>query len=402
MKINNNILKFVSYSLIGNIVSILGTLYLTKIYSSVVFGEYGLFISNISLLSVIATLRLNWAYQNTILVTDEQEVFTAGVLLASTFSIILFIVLNVINIVRPIESNRYLIPIGLWLFSIMDILNQVGMKKGKSILIGKLKVVFFILLVALQIILFSMWGNSKNSLIYAYIVSYLVVILMTVIKFQEYLTLKKFSLKTIIQKHRRFIILSTPTSLLSTLSAELPNYLIKNFFSLELLGNYVVANRLLKKPVSLVSESISKALHPILAENKNSRKGNPALIKNTIKILGFSSIIPAIIAFFYSEDIIVYLMGVKWKETGKIVVYLLPYFIAKFIYSPVKMSFQVYNKQGLGLILFSIDSLVVFLSFLIGFYFKDFYLGLLLFSLSGLTTRLVRIAFTLKMVKTDG
>jgi len=395
------IVKFVGLNFIGNIISTLGTLYLTQIYSSHVFGEYAIFIANISLLSVIATLRLNWAYQNTTLQDDEQQVLTANLTIGTLIPFFVLLILAAINKITLLSSNILLLPFGLWLYSMVNVLDHVGMKKGKSIQLGRIKIVFFTTIITLQILMFRIIGDTKESLIYAYTLSYLIVLIISATLLRDYLILRKFTFKKIFKQHNRFILLSTPTSLFSTLAAELPNYLIKSFFSLELLGNYVVANRILKKPTSVIAESISKALHPIIAKKKNSGRGNLNTIITTIKVLGIISIIPAIGTLIYSEDIIIYLIGEKWKETGKIIIYLLPYFISRFIFIPIRMSFQVYNKQGIDLFLSIMNSLLVFFSFLIGLYFKNFYLGLLLFSISGTTILIIRILITIKTIKAN-
>lgn len=149
-------------------------------------------------------------------------------------------------------------------------------------------------------------------------------------------------------RYKRFPKYDIAASLTDEVSVQLPNILLASLFSPTVAGFYILVDRIVMRPLGLISQSIGQVMYSRSREHIS--KGNIATYSTYIvlTLLIFISI-PTIIMFVYSEDIFVILFGEKWGEAGIYAGWLTVGMAAHFIYSSVSLTLMATNAQNINL-----------------------------------------------------
>lgn len=144
----------------------------------------------------------------------------------------------------------------------------------------------------------------------------------------------------------KFIILGLPSSVINSLYSLLPVPFISMIFGNEMSGQFLLVQNILAIPSSLVSSSVADAFHSRLSKEKkaNLQSGNFLLIKTVrgLTLLAILIFVPiAVISPFIFENI----FGNKWKQAGMMMPYIAMLSMFAFVVSPLSRAIFVYNKQ---------------------------------------------------------
>jgi lipopolysaccharide exporter len=119
---------------------------------------------------------------------------------------------------------------------------------------------------------------------------------------------------SLLKQYKSFPAVQMPTTLLSSLTNNLPSVVLLNYFSPEIVGFFGFAYAILIRPVTVVSESIAKVLlKEISATDELLRPQRVRKFTFAIAILAFPFFA---ILWFYAEIIFSYIFGDKWSESG--------------------------------------------------------------------------------------
>ena len=159
---------------------------------------------------------------------------------------------------------------------------------------------------------------------------------------------------------------TSPAILLNNLGSNGINLLIPVFYSTLFLGLYSMMSKVMLAPFTFIGNSISQTyLKEITSGTENSYKISRNII---LKLLGIS-VLGYGFSFFFIEDLFHFVYGEQWRMAGTFAKYLIPYFILKFVASPLTSIHTAFEKQKLSLTL----QLVMFLLSIGALFFCYYY-----------------------------
>ena len=155
----------------------------------------------------------------------------------------------------------------------------------------------------------------------------------------------------------------------NTLSNELPVFFLAKYYSTEILGYYMLANRLLIIPMTLIGTAINKVYFQKASEtfNRNKTKVLPLYIKTTKRLIVLG-LLPFIGIIVLSPAIIEIIFGKEWADAGLIMQIMAIGIFFKFTTSPIGTTFTVINKQEIA---FYLTLFSLFLRFGVMLYFHE-------------------------------
>jgi O-antigen/teichoic acid export membrane protein len=136
--------------------------------------------------------------------------------------------------------------------------------------------------------------------------------------------------------------------LLNNLSVNAINLLIPVLYSTSLLGLYSLMYKVLATPFAFLGNTINQVFLEDAVRQKNELGQAYKLTKRMVLQLTFVSVIFFGTAYFIVEDFFAFVFGEDWRMSGVYAKYLIPFFMFKFIASPLTSIHTAFEKQKLS------------------------------------------------------
>jgi O-antigen/teichoic acid export membrane protein len=332
---------------------------LTRIYTPKDFGVFALFIAIASIFGSIANGRYELAIMLPKKDEDAINIFALGFIITSTISFILLVLvilfhdyfINLLNN-KEIEVWLYFIPIAVFFTGIFNILNYFNNRKKYYKDIASATITKSIILAITQLSV-GFLKSGVTGLISGQILSQIFAnmrLFKNIIK--DKLLLSKISKVKIIalaKRYKDFPKFSMWAVLANTLAKNLTNILISSFYSVATLGFYSLVQRVLGIPSSLIGNSIGQVFFQEATKEKQKMGNAVNIFNRTIKKLIIIGVPSFGILLFIIEDLFAFVFGKEWRMAGIYAQILIPFYLIRFIVSPVSVINQIYLKNKLGL-----------------------------------------------------
>jgi O-antigen/teichoic acid export membrane protein len=186
------------------------------------------------------------------------------------------------------------------------------------------------------------------------------------------------------KRYRNFPLFSLPSEFFNYLSQQLPVFLIKPFFGSINLGLYSFSHRYLSVPVQLTSISIGSVYIERARSLKEKHDSLAGLTWSLFKKQVWISLIPFTLLAFWGKLLFGFLFGNEWQYSGFLAQILAPWLFTVFISSPLSTILIAREKQRFSMI-FNILLLLSRAVVLVigGLLLKDLTLTVGLFSITG-------------------
>lgn len=354
MQISNqfkNAISLVSGTGIAQLIPLLFSPILTRLYSPVEFGILAFFVSASTLLGIFSS------GQYEISIIKPKKLSEAFILMVSSnfisffFSIVLlvfilffgeyFLLLTDVDLSR---NQLYLLPLGVFFVFQYQCLSYWLTRIKKFKILSIIKVVQSATLVSFSLAFGFFF--TEGGLIYAIVISY--GICSVYLLYQIYRLKEQFSLARVKQlllsyaEYPKFVMTS---SAINTAASQTPIYFITKSFSSNILGLFSFANRILVAPVGIVSLSIGQIYYKEISEKSNHdySQVRPYFIK-VLVLLTVLSIICFLPFVFFGEWIFSFLFGEEWELAGSYAQIMSFSLIIKFIVSPVSTTLLALSR----------------------------------------------------------
>ncbi|RDC62965.1 oligosaccharide flippase family protein [Adhaeribacter pallidiroseus] len=384
-----NVLKLSGGTIFSQLLSIFSAPIISRLYSPAQFGEFALFSSIISIILIFSTLRYDFA----IVIAKTKLVANTLINICIILIALFFFISTVVSIIYKLNTGNsdalanfiLWIPVTAVIVSSIQILLYALNRENSYSAIAFSKVLQNVLNSSISISN-GIWIKSNLGLIYANIISgflSLIYLFYTAKKSYKvtFRLVKNRVIKKVASHYKDFPLFSAPTSFLDTLSQQAPLFFITYFFSSQLAGHYSFAYRILSLPIILVGTNIGQVFYKKLNDSYLEKKDSRKVFLRTWLFLALLSIIPFTILFFFGGWIFNFVFSSKWELAGNIASVISPLLFLTFISSPTSTGFIVLKKQRVNLI-FGLAVLVYRpIALYIGFVYKDFMLGLILFTI---------------------
>jgi len=187
----------------------------------------------------------------------------------------------------------------------------------------------------------------------------------------------------VLRRYKKFPLIDSTSALLNTISWQLPVLLLSAFFSPVIVGFYALGMMVLQTPVSFIGGAIAQVFFQRAAEAK--REGTlDILVENVFRVLIIVGLFPILILTLIGRDLFSVVFGAIWQEAGIFAQILGLWIIFWYISSPLSTIYIVLEKQDFGF-KFNVANLITrLLSLLIGGILQSVYIALILFGISGI------------------
>ena len=393
----SDVLKLAGGTAIAQILSILASPIITRMYGPEAFGLSALFASITGIIAVVACLRYELAIMLPEKDEDAANLLALSLLLAVVMSAITALVfwlsgdtlLSLLN-APALKPYLWIVPISVFLSGVFLALNYWNSRTKRFGRLSLAKVTASVAATGTQLGAGFAGHTAGGSLIGAGLLGSLVSTLMLAgqIWKDDKCTLAK-SLSRVdvikmIKRYKMFPTLSIWSALLNTISWQLPIFLLSAFFSVKVAGFYSLCFMMISLPMSLIGSAIGQIFFQRAAEAK--RNGNLTIIvENIFEVLIILGMLPMLLLTFVGRDIFVVFFGEAWSEAGIYSQIIAIWALIWFISSPISTLIDVLEKQEFGLTynLFNFAARLVALC-AGGLLFKDARLALLLFAIAGI------------------
>ncbi|MEK5752475.1 oligosaccharide flippase family protein [Acinetobacter variabilis] len=283
--------------LVGAIMTFIALPVLTRLYSVQDFGEYGIALAVVSVLSTVANLRLDQA----LLIAEEQEKKSL-IFEGSIFSLILTLISGLVlsfifhlDIVAAICS-------GVLANTLIQSLYNYKFAAHAEYFCAGLNIFRSLIVIAVQL---SLPLLMRIALIDSYMISSVIMIIAVlsyILKNQLY----QISWQ-VFKNYKDFIYSNTPHALLNSFSHNLPYYVVSHFIGVQAMGFYAIVERTLRVPINLISQTLRQFFIRLF---KTTPTNKPAL-KSSL-LLSLVSLPLFAIFFVLPESLYLWIFGKEW------------------------------------------------------------------------------------------
>lgn len=327
---------------------------LSRLYTPADFGEWGIFSSVITIISIVIFL----SYENTIIKAEEAEL--KGILTICLFISLTLIVLSSIG-VWLLQALSILTGNGLAVWPVLTIyliacvaytlaynlnnryanystLATANILQGFSQALGRI----FFAIIPLFAINGLILGTTLAQLITAIFLIFPLIEKLRNVLFQHS---NRKDVRNIASKYRKFPLYDAPSYLLAFSTLSLPTIILALFYDKSSVGCLSIIFQLLLMPMSLVGSAIGKVYYQELSSNCNNTDKIHRLSTSVIKVLSVVSLLPMLFICCGGDKLIVYFLGKDWTDAGKIAICLSLWSVPIIFTQPLLPLFRVNDKQ---------------------------------------------------------
>lgn len=405
-----DVMKLVTGTTFAQVITILASPVLTRLYGPEAFGLLAIFTSITSIIGVIACMRYELAIM---LPKDDRE--AANVLGLCLLCAVLVSLLTIpciyfggdvlLSLLKAPNLAPYLILIPLIVF-IGGVFLALNYWNSRTKLFGRLSIAQVISsLSGTGTKLGAGFGGyaTAGGLIGGNLVgsSVSTVVLGWQIWRDDHVLLHENisgkEMLVALKRYKKFPLIESNSALLNTISWQLPAFLLATFFSPVVVGYYSLGFVMLQLPMSLIGGAIAQVFYQRASEA--DRDGNlAALAENVFHVLLTLSMFSMLLLAVVGKDLFLVVFGEAWGEAGVYAQILSIWGIFWFISSPLSTIIAVREKLTLGLNITILNFITRLVSLVIGGVMGNVLVAITLFSVSGIFTYGIACIIFLKMV----
>lgn len=382
-------LTLVSGTAGSQLIVIIASPLVTRLYSPEVFGEFSVFIGILSPLILFSTLR----YELAIPIANNENAsinliaLNLLLIISTTFCLALIIIAFNKEIITFLQLPQlaeylYLLPIGIFFASIYRVFNYWNLWQDNFKTIASTKITQSSTMSLFQCIAYKLgiYGLIIGNIIGS---SFGIITLLKPF-FKKFSLYKKLSVKKIIQeavKFRKFPFFSLPASIFNSLSTQLPVILMASLFDPLIAGLYALSRRVLILPMRVIGSALSETFLAN-ASKSATKKDLQLMVHNIYKNLVQISIAPILVLTFLGPELFSFIFGNEWREAGIYTQWLTPWLYIIFVTTPL-LNTQIIIEKNAEELIFQASLLILRVgSIFLGYYLNDSLLAIKLFSLS--------------------
>lgn len=401
-----NVIKLISGTALGQSIIVFAAPLLTRLYSPDDFGILAVYVSIVSILSVIISLR----YESAIILPKDdkkaQDLVLLSLGIAFGFSLLLLLITFIFNEsltefigIPEFSFYLYLIPLSTLFYGSFQTLsfyltrkqqfNQLAVANTlKGFSTAGTQITYGVVTHpgAFGLIMGQIAGNGFASLM---------LFRTSFFELLKRITPEiKTNLRMVLVEYKLFPLFTSSTTLINAISQNIPALLLALLFSPAIAGFYAVAARVLMVPIGLIGNSVRQVYYQRASEIFNQGDSLFPLYKKMTMNLALVGIIPAGIILILGENIFSFVLGNSWGEAGiyASIITLWQYF--GFINRPSVASLLILKLNHIQLIMDSISFILRLGAILAGaLIFKDIYITLGLFTFVGIMFNLSLIHY---------
>lgn len=390
-------------TVIAQVVAILGSLYLAKLYGTNAYGVFGVFISISSIFSIVNTLQLEKNIVTAKNVVQSKNWFNFLSVSTPFIAALLFALFYGVDILvdfaffdSKIIFWSFIGSIFIALFTINE--SFFTFKKRFGIL-SNAKVALTFVNISLQAVLFYYY--QWYGLIYGYVGSQCLTVLYFYIRNRQYIALADFgSIRKDIRLNNTLIKFLLPGNTINALAIHLMPIFIAAFFSKEQAGVYFFVTKLLTAPLFLISSSVSQVYFQKASELYHSKKSD--LLRVTTKLVRGNLLIMSLILVVINTlgiYLLEWYLSTEWENIRLFTLILSFLILARTAFNPISSLIVILNKNHVSLIFNGYLFLINIIAIYVGYVLNNITATILVLSIFGGIGYLILLLYFTKILK---
>lgn len=353
---NRNVLTLMTGTGLAQIIPLAVTPILTRIYSPEQFGVFALFVAAASSLSVVATGRYELAIMLPRKDVDAANIAALSVAINCCVSILLFGVVCLFDeSIADALGNRsiapwlYLVPLAILLNGTYVNLNYWSNRKKLYVLMANRRVIQSGGMAAVQLGLGVLRGGAGGLVFGSLSGQALSVALMAnMIHRQSPQLWRRIDRRRMLMLAKRYQNCAkflVPAHTLSAFSMQFSTVLINATFGLTVSGLFMMAERVVGSPLSLVSGAIADVFRQQISQSYIDGKNCRHEFLSTLRKLAVIATPPFLVLMLFAPSLFAMLFGEKWRVSGEYAQLMCPMFFLRFICSPMSVVAIIAQKN---------------------------------------------------------
>jgi len=384
------------------IVAILIYPVLSRIYTPDDFGLFGLYMSIISITTILATAK----YEMAIMLPEKEEDAVNLLGLSLSISVLISLVLMLIITIfnrslglilgsGTISPWLYFVPLSTFLVGIFQSFKFYANRNKKYRLITGANVGQSLTNSAAKLTMGPLVKGPAGLItgtILGQLIGALIFIIPGLKRNRENLALiTRSKMVGLSKEYNLFPRFNMLQGVVNNLSAALPVFIFNSFFTTAIAGLFTLGYSIIHRPMNLVVSAFYQVLSQRIIERYNKgQRIYPDIKKFLYRLLQLVTL-PFILVAIFAPAVFRIVFGQEWEEAGRYTQIIIPWLFTTSLTMPLSFIPDMFRRQKKAMILDLIKFILRILSLIIGILKNDVYLGLVLFS----TTSTVMIMYSL-------
>ena len=334
---------------------------LTRLYSPDDFGVLALFFSICSILSVVAAGR----YELSIVIPEKDDdaanIVALSIFVLVVFALFLQIVFALFNSgIASLLGNEsvsfwlYFVPLVVFMISLYNILRyfSIRIKDFKNVAVTRAVKSAAGAFIKLGL---GFVGFTSGGLVTGEIVSHFfgnTSLVRNVYRRKELFSgVNRAKMLEEAKKYSDFPKFSLPGALSNSLSLNLNSFFLTSLFSLAVLGQYALVNKVVSVPLTLIGSSVSDAYFQRAAQERNQTGSAKNAFIQSAKYLSLIAVPVFFALFFFGEELFAFVFGESWRIAGSYAKILSFLVAVRLVAAPLSVTMSTFEKQKTSLVL---------------------------------------------------
>lgn len=411
----SNVLKLMSGSILTQLILLLSSPLITRLYNAEEFGILSLYTAVTTIISTFITGK----YELAIVQTKNKIESFCLLKIISLLGFVSIIILSLLCVIfntdlREIfQTNSlfiiYSLPFSILSLAYISTLNYWFIRKANFTVLSISAIIQTIVTTFMQLFLgFCKIDLLSNEigLILSQLLGQVLNVAFLMYKDKEIIRNMFFKLNDLSQiikigkkyiDYPKFILLA---NLFNKFSVYLPTIFFSIFFSPFIAGFFALAQRTIRIPMTVVGKSVSdvyfKKATDLYIEGNNVLKEKTLKM---IKVMFLLGLVPTIILILFGKFLFIIVFGKDWGISGIYASILSIAILFQFVFSPLARIFHIYNKQRLYQNWELLRFIFIFILLLVSVIFKSGLVTLIFYTISLSGSYLLLGLFTVKVFK---
>ena len=372
-----NVLTLMTGTAVAQMLLVVISPVLTRLFAPEAFGAFGVYLSLVSILGSLSTLRFDQAMMLPNDVEVAAALFWAALAAACLISgislvgcILFFRPILVLLKVRELSGWIFLLPFSMFFFGTYSALNTWSTRQ-KKFARSSISQVARSLAISMVQILSGILKAGPAGLVGGAAAgdAFAAMTLGWQVERDDGRILKRAfcwsKIKQAARQYREFPLFSSPQNFLNAVSQNVPLLLLAKFFGPAVAVFYVLGVRGIQIPMNFFLTSLRQAFFQKASEVYNQGGDTHALFRRTTLHLLAMVAIPALVVLLFGPEIFVFALGRKWLTAGVYARWLMLWLMLMFANVPAVLFAQIYRKQktvlqqDVGLLVFRVLAIVI-------------------------------------------
>lgn len=405
-----NVVILASGTAISQIINMIFTPIITRLYGPEAYGLMGTFTAIISTIGPLAALSYPIAIVLPKDDKDSKDIIKLSLITVLINTLILSILLMfiqdyIVELFNLEKVSRFLLYVPFVFLStgVLQTIHQWLIRKNGFRITAKSNLIETIIINTGKLVIGIKYPFASVLILLTALRSGIRAFLMTFysgyLNYKDLISMisvKKHEIILLAKKYKDFPLYRTPEVVISSLSNNTPIFLLTTFFGPAAVGFYTVARSVLGIPSTLIAQSVGDVFYPKVANAaQNREKVTPLIIQSTF-YLSLVALIPYGFIILFGPWLFGLVFGQDWIIAGEYARWVSVWSFFTFINRPSVQSLPVISAQKFQLV-FTISKLfITSIALFLGYYlFNSDIVAIILYSISGGVSYLVLILITI-------